>query len=195
MKKIFWGFFFIFLDFSLNFNQYSLNILPDFVGYLLLFQGTRALAEESCNFKSVQPFTVGMAVYTAILWLGALLGINSGAYGQTLTWMLDLVSLVVSLYIAWVLVQGVLEIEERRTADLNGGTLYKWWKALVAIQAVARLLGLMADFANVTVLVTLAAVLVIAAIVVIVLYLIAWWKTAKTWEALPGQEGGASDNL
>lgn len=70
MKKLFWGFFFIFLNFHLNFNSYSLNILPDFVGYLLLFQGTKALGAESHYFRSIQPFTVGMAVYTAILWVG-----------------------------------------------------------------------------------------------------------------------------
>ena len=43
MSKLFWGFFFIFINFNLNVNQYSLNILPPFVGYFLLWQGMRQL--------------------------------------------------------------------------------------------------------------------------------------------------------
>lgn len=33
MSGIFWGFFFVFLNFNLNFNGHALNLLPTFVGY------------------------------------------------------------------------------------------------------------------------------------------------------------------
>lgn len=193
MKQFFWGFFFIFFHFHLSFNQHTLNLLPDFVGYLLLLQGAKALETESGRFKSVQPFTVGMAVYTAILWIGALLGAGGGTSGEPLAWLLDLLSLVVSLYIAWVLIQGVLEIEERRTAELNGGTLYQWWKGLVVLRAVGWLLGLMANLTNAAVIAMLATALAVAGMVLIVLYLIAWWKAAKAWEALPPQPDGGAE--
>ena len=71
MRKLFWGFFFIYLNFNLNLNQYSLNILPNFVGYILLLQGMKQLEEESRFFRRARPFAVGMAVYEAILWIGA----------------------------------------------------------------------------------------------------------------------------
>ena len=114
MKKLFWGFFLIFLDFNLNFNQYSLNILPDFAGYILLFQGMRELEEENRWFQSIRPFAAGMAVYTTILWLGNLLGVGSGSeYQQILTDILGLLAAIVALYVSWGLTQGVLEMESR----------------------------------------------------------------------------------
>ena len=39
MNKLFWGFFFIFLNFSLNFNGASLQLLPDWLGFILLYLG------------------------------------------------------------------------------------------------------------------------------------------------------------
>lgn len=197
MKKFFWGFFFVFLNFNLNFNQYSLNILPDFAGYILLFQGMRELEEESRWFQSIRPFSTGMAVYTAILWLGDLLGVGSGSeYQQILANLLGLVSTVVALYVSWGLSQGVLDMENRRGADLNGPRIYKMWKALAAIQIINTVIGWMADLANITALAVLAVPLVIVGLVVIVLYLAAWWKAAGAWELLPRRgDGGQADGF
>ena len=42
MSKIFAGFLFVFLNFNLTLNQtYTVNLLPDFIGFLLLYLGTR----------------------------------------------------------------------------------------------------------------------------------------------------------
>lgn len=189
MKKFFWGFLLIFLDFNLSINQHSLNILPDFVGYLLLMQGTKELeGEESRFFRDVKPFAIGMAVYTAILWVGALLGITSE--GGWLASILKLIAMMVSLYVAWALIQGVLELETQRAANLNGGTLYKWWKGIAAVQTAGWLLSLMANLANMEILLTLATALIIVGFVLTVLFLIAWWKSATAWEALPPRDTG-----
>lgn len=191
MKKFFWGFLLVFLNFHLNINQHSLNLLPDFAGYLLLFQGTKELEGESGAFSDVRPFTVGMAVYTAILWVGALLGVTSES--GWLTSILNLIAMVVSLYIAWVLVQGVLEIENRRAADLNGRRLSNRWKGLAAVQAASKLLYLMQNLANVSVLMGLAAVLVIVGLILAVLFLAAWWRSAAAYEtSLPRNPEGTT---
>ncbi len=186
MKKLFWGFFFVFFNFHLSINQYTLQLLPDFVGYLLLFQGAKELETENRYFKNIQPFTVGMAVYTAILWAGELLGLGgSGMSHQTLMGILALISTAVALYISWVVVQGVLEMESRRAADLNGGTLYQWWKGLAVLRIAGWLLGRMASLTNAAAVAVLATALAVASIVLNMLYLIAWWRAAKAWEALP----------
>lgn len=195
MKKFFWGFFFVFLNFNLNFNQYSLNILPDFAGYILLFQGMRELGEESRWFQSIRPFAAGMAVYTAILWLGDLLGVGSGSeYQQILTDILGLLAAIVALYVSWGLAQGVLDMEDRRGADLNGQRIDKMWKALAAVQIVNTVVGWMANLANIAALAVLAVPLVIVGLVVIVLYLTAWWKAAGAWELLLRREDGGQED-
>lgn len=183
MKKLFWGFFFIYLNFNLNLNQHTLNILPDFLGYILLLQGMKELDEESGLFRGARPFAIGMAVYTAILWVGALLGISSD--GGWVSQLLSLIAMIVALYISWVLVQGILDMEQTKAADLNGGKLYQWWKGLVAVQVAARLLSLMADLENISILLALSTVLVIVGFVLIILYLMAWHRSTKAYEALP----------
>lgn len=192
MKKIFWGFLLIFLNFHLTFNQHSLNILPDFAGYILLLRGARELEGDSEFFRNVRPFAAGMAVYTAILWVGALLGATSA--DSWLTLLLEFIAEVVSLYIAWVLIQGILKIETQREAVLNGGTLYQWWKGLAAVQIAAWLLKLLDNLANKTALLMAVMALAAVGVVLIVLYLIAWWKAVKAWEALPPQEADAEKN-
>ena len=117
MGKFFWGFFFIYLNFNLSVNAHTLNILPEFVGYFLLLQGLKELDEESGVFAGGRPFAVGMAVYTGILWVGALLGITGT--GSWLSTLLNLVSTAVSLYISWAIIQGIREMEERHEAGVN----------------------------------------------------------------------------
>lgn len=51
MKKLFWGFFFVFFNFHLSINQYTLQLLPDFVGYLLLSQGAKELETREPLFQ------------------------------------------------------------------------------------------------------------------------------------------------
>lgn len=180
MRKLFWGFFFIYLNFHLNLNQYSLNILPNFVGYILLLQGMKQLEEESHFFRRARPFAVGMAVYEAILWVGAVFGIVSDSrIGTVLGW----ISMVVSLYVSWLLIQGVLAIEQQSERDLLGAQMYSRWKLLAGLQVIGKLLGLAANVARLNTLFAVASVVVIASLVAIILYLLCWKRTADVYEA------------
>jgi len=192
LKKLFWGFFFIYLNFNLNLNQYSLNILPNFVGYILLLQGIKQLEGESRFFRSGRPFAVGMAVYEAVLWIGAVLGVVSdNGIGTVLGW----ISMAVSLYVSWLLIQGVLEVEQQHEKDLLGAQMYSRWKLLAGLQVIGRLLGLMGNLANLSVLFVVASVVVIASLVAIILHLLCWKRTAEAYEAPPQsvESGGASE--
>ena len=91
MNKLFWGFFFIFLNFSLNFNGASLQLLPDWLGFILLYLACGELLGESEMFQKPRPFCVGLAIYTGILWLLDLLGI--GADLGIFSWILALAAL------------------------------------------------------------------------------------------------------
>ena len=64
MKLIFWGFLLDFLDFNLTLNGFSIDILPDFVGWLLVLFGARRMREENERFARMQPAAgVLFAVY------------------------------------------------------------------------------------------------------------------------------------
>ena len=189
MRKLFWGFLFIYLNFNLNLNQYSLSILPNFVGYILLLQGMKQLEEESRFFRRACPFAVGMAVYEAILWIGAVFGVGADSViGTVLGW----ISMAVSLYVSWLLIQGVLEMEQQSERDLLGAQMYSRWKLLAGLQITGKLLGLGANVAQLNTLFAVASVVVIASLVAIILYLLCWKRTADAYEA-PPQSAEAED--
>lgn len=174
MGKFFWGFFFIYLHFDLSVNAHTLNVLPEFVGYFLLLQGLRELEEESCVFSGVRPFAVGMAVYTGILWVGALLGVTGT--GSWLSTLLSLVSTAVSLYISWTIIQGVREMEERHQADLNSAGMSLAWTVLLVANIAVYVMTLFLSVA--------AVVALVAAFVGVILLLVAFWRGKERWEAV-----------
>lgn len=53
MSGIFWGFFFVFLNFNLNLNGHTINLLPTFVGYWMLARSMDALSGESGLFGAL----------------------------------------------------------------------------------------------------------------------------------------------
>jgi len=183
MKKFAIGFLLILLDFNLNFNQFSLNVLPDFVGYWLLMQGMAEMEKENPRFASPRPFAVGMVIYTALLWVGNLLGVSGGF----LMTVLNLVALAAHFYIAWVLVLALREVEQCREADLYGVVLYKRWKILLAINVALQLLRLLAMAVSIRVAMTAATVLVLVNLIWSFLFVLGWNRSDKLYEELLAQ--------
>ena len=62
MKLFFWGFLLIFLDFSLTINGVGFDLLPDAIGYLLVFLGARQMAEESEQFARMRPIALVLMI-------------------------------------------------------------------------------------------------------------------------------------
>ena len=192
MKKIFWGFFFVYLNFNLTINGFGLNLIPDFVGYILLYQAAGTLAGESGQFRKLQPISVAMAIYTGILWVGELLGIT----GETwLDMLLDTVALGVSLYISWNVIQAILEIEENRGADLNGRAVRRDWLVLVIAQVVS--VGILSLFrlllfttSEVLLVSALLLLVALALVAAIIRFLSSLWKCARRYEDLPPKDSG-----
>ena len=170
MDKLFWGFFFLFLNFNLNFNGASLGLLPDWVGFILLYLGCSELESESALFQKPRPFCVGLGIYTGVLWLMSLLGI--GADLGLLNWVLGLVAVCLNLYTSMLIVDAIANVEMRRNYDLCAAHLKKVWKVLAVCTAAAQLL---------TIVPVLALVCVVAAAVTGIVFLVAIHGTRKAW--------------
>jgi len=192
MKKFAIGFLLIFLNFNLNFNQFSINVLPDFVGYYLLLKGSDEMKRENPRFEVSQPFMVGMIIYTAILWVGAVLGVSGGVLGT----VLGIIAQVVHFYIAWVLVQALREMEQNHGADLYGSVLLSRWKIMLGINVAIQLLRVLASVGTIRIVMTIATVLVLAALIWSFLFVLGWNRAANLWEELqaaPAAETGSAD--
>ena len=138
MTLLFWGFFFLFLNFNFNFNGATLGLLPEWIGFLLLYRGCGQLLGESELFRKPRPFCVGLGIYTGILWLMGLLGISTDL--GILSWILGLVAVCLNLYISMLIVDAITNMEMRRNHDLSAAHLRKVWKVLAVCTVAATLL-------------------------------------------------------
>lgn len=181
MKNVFWGFFFLFINFNLTVNGHILNVLPPFIGCWLLYRGFEELRTESERFDALRPFAVGLGIYTALIWVGNLLGVSSGSWIGTL---LGIAASIVDLYIAWGVIQALRETEERRQTNLNATAMYYAWILLLVTQAAACVIQLLGGFLW-SLAAALTVICIFASLVGIVLFLVAVWRSRKLYETLP----------
>lgn len=76
----------------LNFNLGTLNVLPDWLGYVLILRALPALAEERESAALLRPLGLLLTAWEAFLWTAKLLGFSPEPY------ILGLVAAAVSLY-------------------------------------------------------------------------------------------------
>ncbi|MBR2481529.1 MAG: hypothetical protein IKB58_01580 [Oscillospiraceae bacterium] len=134
MDRIFYGLIFVLL--SVQFN--TVDLLPDWLGYLLMYPGLGQLASESRHFAALRPLCLVMNVYTLLL--------NCAGFSESSMVMLGMVSVAVKLYMLRRLVQGMEELQAGcTTANLEIDTLRSRWTLVVTAEAVvcaAVLLGM-----------------------------------------------------
>ena len=195
MKRLFWGWCFILLDVSFALGRggasYRVDLLPDFVGWLLLLAGLKLLAPESGLFGRLRPFALGMAACTAALWVCGSLGLFPGG-------LWPLAAALVEFYVSWALLVAIRDVEERRGAALNSGGLKRAWTALLVVRGCGVLLAGAAQpvflgLARQGALSAAAALgglaaWALAATGVSVWFLASLWKSAKLYGALPPRE-------
>lgn len=137
MQNIFIGFLFVFLDFNLTFGSSQVGLIPDFVGYILVFQGLAELDTMSPRFLNARPFALGMAVFTGLLYVMALFGVGTN---DIISFALGLVSTLISLYISYSTVMGIKDIEASSGRFLNAQGLHSSWTLLAILSLIVYLL-------------------------------------------------------
>jgi hypothetical protein len=161
MSNIFTGFLFIFWDFHINLENFTIGLIPDFVGYIFLVKGITEMTSESTLFTKVRSASIGMGIYTGILYALDLFGMET-----QLGWLgvlLGVVSSIISLYISYTIVCGIQAIESFRAIDLNGNNLRSIWTYMVLIQ-IATYVALFIP--------VLAFILVIISVIITIIFLI-----------------------
>ena len=73
ISQIAWGFVFILFHFRIN----SIDLLPDFVGYILAAIGIGSLAEALGHLKILKPLSIIISIWTASLWFTETLTLTS----------------------------------------------------------------------------------------------------------------------
>ena len=178
MNKLFWGFFFLFLNFSVNMDVSSLQLLPDWVGFILLYAACNELESESDMFQKPRPFCVGLSIYSAILWVLDFAGFDTAA--GVLSWILSIAFSVLTLYVGYLVIEAFRNVEMRRNYDLCSVHLRKVWLVLAVTTAAGYVLLLLLP--------TLALVCAIAAGIAGIVFLVAVHGTRKAWHNMMDEQ-------
>ena len=171
MNKVFFGFLFIFLDINLKLNAHSLNLLPDWLGYILVICGLNELRGESERFTQAKPLCIAMAIYTGILWLLDIFAV-SVEYAGFVGWAISLVPIIVSFYISYLVVRGIGDIQLNRVIDLQYERLMKVWM-IHAVAAIATYILLLLP--------PLAVICLIVSFIAAVVFLVFFNGTRKAY--------------
>ena len=83
-----------------------IGLIPDFLGYIFIRKGVQELREESPCFARLDPWTLGMAVYSGILYLLDLFGYTVICVSAAA--LLTYIPLALVLLVLWYLIGSVL---------------------------------------------------------------------------------------
>ena len=164
MGSIFAGLLFVFLHFRIN----GFDLLPDFVGYLLIWRGMRSVQESEWwqNNRSA----IAMCVISGIMLFAG------GAAGR----VLGLAAMALQLMVLYDIARGVRELEEYTGCDLRAGELRKSF-LFTAIWNVLAYVGSRIEITAAVV----PAVLAFAGLACYMVYCFKAWKAFEEWQNEP----------
>lgn len=116
MIRLFWGLFFVLLDYKVTVGTAVIEILPDFLGYFLLMRGMESLAGESRRFDLGRHWAFAMSLLSGVLFLADL--INPETMTRVWLWGLDLGALIIGLGIVKMIVTGLGQMGKTGTEVL-----------------------------------------------------------------------------
>ena len=107
IKSIVWGYLLLHLGFNLG----ALDLLPDWLGYLLFLSVIPVLAMEDESTRLLRPFGILLALWEGLRWVAALIGISLEEY--TVGIIVALIVVVISLYFHFQLLTNLANIAEK----------------------------------------------------------------------------------
>ncbi len=173
-SKIFWGFIFLF-DFRFN----GVDIIPDFIGFILIYFGLQMLAEKNNNFESAKSLAfplIFISVFdiyhiqkpginiTTMSWIGLIIGV---------------VFTILNLIMVYRICLGISEMaNERSENELATKSMNRWTLYLIN-QIIIWFISL-TSFVFDNTLASLALPLIIFALIVYILMLVLFKEAENT---------------
>ena len=197
MKNMFVGLLLIFLDITLNISlgwQGTLDILPDFVGYILILRGAGEMAEVSPSFAKINPAVWAATAVSAISFLLNLFGLSAallsdGLPAQILQTAILLAEEILLFWVTWQMASGIRDMEYHYGTWMNAEDVTVAWKLMVGFYAAGFVFSRLAVLlmAPLNLVATLFLILlVIGNVAVNIFFLVQFYKAKKAYDMLPG---------
>ena len=137
MWYFFWGFLFIFRDFSLTLpTGGSVNLMPSFLGFALLLLGARQTESENEHFHRILLASVAALLISAAQFVFAIFAFSA------VELVLFILSTAAALYITYEFTEGAKKIERSRYKKFGTDKLSTAWILL----CMTALLGFLVPF-------------------------------------------------
>lgn len=183
MTKIFVGLILIMLDINVDIYMLRFELLPDFIGFALLFLGMRELASKSKYFKSAMAVDAVLFVGALCEWVFLALGLVQTS-SDAVTFF-DTAENLCVFYLTFCVVQTLVDSEKETGYNFDAARLKNIWLCWLAVSIVvlAALLFINIVIANTSGLWGLAVIaLTCADFAVAVLFLFFFYRSKEKYE-------------
>ena len=72
LSRLAWAYVFLLIDFSMSVNDFSINVLPGWVGFLLIFLALPSVEEQEPSASLLRPLVILLGLWEVIRWVGTL---------------------------------------------------------------------------------------------------------------------------
>ena len=134
------GFIFLYTDISIQVTEITtLGLIPDFIGWFLIYRGLCLLSHMSPKFSRVKTVSLICGFLAIIAWLLDIFGVTKffGVFSLPLLGALCAAGLIVTYRI----IEGLDDIENDTNADLKAKEMYKIFPPLCVAEAIGLLVG------------------------------------------------------
>lgn len=129
MNNLFTGMIFVFLGFNITFGNSKFDILPDFIGFYLIFKGLEELQDKSDNFTKIKSFAFGLTIYSFVLFI---INLFAASYSMGyLGILLGIAYTIILIYVSYKIILGIIDIEINHNVFLNSQKLMSNWRIMI----------------------------------------------------------------
>ena len=173
-RRVFWGYFFLLLDFNLNFNSdFTIPLLPNFVGWIFLWRGVDALSSARPSLELLKPFCTALGVCALTQFLPEVEGMAP-----------DWLSLLISVMILYTYFQLLTDLASLAEEVLGDGEVAGRLRLLRPILVVSQTVLYCSDLLNLFIASPgLVLLLALANFCVYVVLLIQLWTLSRELES------------
>ena len=154
MSKSLLGLIFLFFNFTLFFGIIEFNILPDFVGYILLYFGAKELGKRSIKFNNVALIAAISFFISVILSFIAYLstGISDNVFE-----LLSILTTCIVILLLYLFVRGIKDLEKIDDNNYGSKFLFISWMLLTAFALISYLILLLPDLTSILAIVNICS--------------------------------------
>lgn len=122
MNMLFAGMCFIVLFFRINYITFSIDLFPDFIGYILIAVAVFKLSKKYSSFVNAKLFSCVTAGISIILFVMGFIEYKMDKWVEIL---IEVISVILEYYVLYIILQGVEEIEKTHDVSMDSRGLYK----------------------------------------------------------------------